>query len=113
MKCEVKRLKDGKWSRINAEEILNKSMANFVAEEFERVVAKITVSKDHLLYICNNEKDIEIMDKRIEDTDSKGLSIHVNDVIDFLGSQICHPVVAEVFPDSEFFELKKLEPEKE
>lgn len=113
MKCEVKRLRDGRWRRVTADEILHKSMANFVAEEFDQVVAKITVETGRILYICNTEKDIVAMDKRIIETKSDGLSIHVNDVIDFLGSQICPPVVAEVFPDSEFFELKKMEPIKE
>lgn len=101
--------KDNKWRNIKVDKIQGKSLAYYVAEEFEATVCIVyNDQKDEPLFVVANTSDME------EYCEEKDIPlVYASDMLDLLTGDIGLKLVAETFPDSKFINIKTIEPEIE
>ena len=102
--------RDKLWRKVKIDKLLNKSLAYFIAEEFEATICSVYKEKDDLvpMFVVANTSDMQ------EYCDKKNIPlVYASDMLDLLTGDIGLKLVAETFPDSDFLNIKSIEPEKE
>ena len=103
MKISVKYFTGSKWALVPAEDIKGMSIAQYARESKQPVVAAMFDNDEKpLVFISNNDKDVS-------QYKSRGVSLHVNDLIDLLGTEVVPNVLIETFPGSDFMEVQQIE----
>ena len=97
MRVEIKRLNDKKWYRVKAEELLEKTLLDFIEESETDVIAALFDGDNPVAYVSNNYKYVDLYKE-------KALSAHAKDLkVLFFGEDMTGqglPLLAKVFPDS-------------
>ncbi len=109
MKIKLRqRRNNNKWYNVPIEEIKAKSLVAFVEEEFDATICTAYDEEEKPFLVVANTSDMK------DYCDKSGIAfMYASDMMDLLTGSIGISLVAEVFPDSEFIEVKPIEPEKE
>jgi hypothetical protein len=95
VKAQVKYLDGLKWKLLNIADLKGTSIINHMKESDKVMVGALLDKNKPVLFVSNNQEQVETYKP-------KGISLHVDDVLLLLGSEVIPPVVFKVFPDATF-----------
>ena len=99
LKVQVKQLKDGKWHQVEMKDLVNTSIANFIKDAQNTVIACIYQDDTPMAFLTNS-------DKYQKDYETKGLSIHIDDFIELMGTKVSPSLLVKVFEGSSLAEIE-------
>ena len=97
MQVEVKILEGKKWKGIPAKDMIGQSIASYMQQCKSLVIAALFDNDKPVLFVSNDRK-------QIEKYQAKGISLHIDDLIELMGTTVYSPVAIEaidVFKDAD------------
>lgn len=106
MRVEIKQLEIVEnrpcWSGLPADQLLGKSVLDYMLTTDKQVIAALYQDNEPIVFVANN-------DVLVEKYKTRGLSVHAQQMKDFLGTTLIPPMVAYAFPDGVLTEIKPTE----
>jgi len=115
LKVKMQKKKGSCWLDISCDDLLGKSLAQYMADEFDPVVCAVFDEDKPVMWVANKQEYVDHYKSQWADEKKthKKLAFHADEMLDFLGTQIVPQVIVKQFPESSFIEIQKLEPQKE
>jgi len=99
IKVQVKKLIGNKWIKVEMEDLKDKSIAEFIRLSKEDVVACIYQNDVPLAFLSNS---VDMAESYKE----KGLSMHIDHLVDLLGTEVAPSLIAKTFAGSDLAEIE-------
>lgn len=100
MKIIIKQRHGTKWLPIPMEQLVGKSILNFMLESKEDLIAAVHDDTEKPVAFVSNS------DKYVDMYKSKGLSLSAQVLKDLMGTEVALPVVLQVFPGSTLYDVR-------
>ena len=109
MKLQLRvRPNNKKWETVDVKELINKSVVDYIADEYDKAMAALMDDEDEVVMVVANTTDLK------EHYEKKKIPFFLaHEMQELLGSRVAPQMVLHTFEGSTLFEIKALEPEPE